>query len=157
MLSNVKVAGGIFQVGFDWSPAVCKIVCRHRIQVRAISIVGTPSGSAVHMFSFRHLCGTLHHHAGSRPALYYWTEDGEKDFQKYTSLLHLSSDPLKKKKKEERNDAGTWKSLLQKNCFSFHWILNKNIISIEITWKGKNTVTATKKQTHKKYQKRWQL
>lgn len=157
MLPNVKVAGGIFQVGFDWSPAVCKIVCRHRIQVRAISIVGTPSGSAVHMFSFRHLCGTLHHHAGSRPALYYWTEDGEKDFQKYTSLLHLSSDPLKKKKEEERNDAGTWKSLLQKNCFSFHWILNKNIISIEITWKGKNTVTATKKQTHKKYQKRWQL
>lgn len=123
MLPNVKVAGGIFQVGFDWSPAVCKIVCRHRIQVRAISIVGTPSGSAVHMFSFRHLCGTLHHHAGSRPALYYWTEDGEKDFQKYTSLLHLSSDPLKEKK-EERNDAGTWKSLLQKNwCedfFSFH-------------------------------------
>lgn len=58
MLPNVKVAGGIFQVGFDWSPAVCKIVCRHRIQVRVISIVGTPSGSAVHMFSFQCLCGT---------------------------------------------------------------------------------------------------
>lgn len=36
--------------------------------------------------------------------------------------------------------------------FSFHWILNKNIISIEITWKKKKkkTVTAAKKQTHKK-------
>lgn len=153
MLPNVKVAGGIFQVGFDWSPAVCKIVCRHRIQVRAISIVGTPSGSAVHMFSFRHLCGTLHHHAGSRPALYYWTEDGEKDFQKYTSLLHLSSDPLKKKKRRREKWCGNLKKFAPEKLF----FLSLNIISIEITWKGKNTVTATKKQTHKKYQKRWQL
>lgn len=64
MLPNVKVAGGIFQVGFDWSPAVCKIVCRHRIQVRVISTVGTPSGNTVHMFSFRRLCGTRHRQAG---------------------------------------------------------------------------------------------
>lgn len=53
MFPNVKVAGGIFQVGSDWAPAGCKIVCRHRIQVRAIRIGGT-----VHMFAFRRQSGT---------------------------------------------------------------------------------------------------
>lgn len=57
MLPNAKVAGGIFQAAPDWSPAAREIVRRNRIQVRAISVVGAPAASAVHMFAFRRLSG----------------------------------------------------------------------------------------------------